>query len=208
MGQSRGVVTDMTEQQVLYETDGKVGIVALEPPEQAQRAQHGASARDGARAAREPMTSRRPASSCCAPRAAASASASTSAPTATIPARWPWRYDALKFHQRLGISVRCLMTPWTLAQAGDRLGAGPLPWRRLRACPVLRPHHRRRQCRVRRARDSFFASWPGDADADDRRPQARPRAALFRRHDRRATPRSPGAWSTASCRSPSCARRR
>jgi len=41
-------------------------------------------------------------------------------------ARVAWRYDALKLHAALGVSVRTLMTPWTAAQARDRLGAGAL----------------------------------------------------------------------------------
>lgn len=46
------------------------------------------------------------------------------------PANVPWRNDPLKFHQRLGISVRALMTPWTLRKPviasvqGHALGGG------------------------------------------------------------------------------------
>src|SRR5215467_8266059 len=46
------------------------------------------------------------------------------------PGKVPWRYDALKLHQRLGISVRSLMTPWTLRKPviasvqGHALGGG------------------------------------------------------------------------------------
>jgi enoyl-CoA hydratase/carnithine racemase len=46
------------------------------------------------------------------------------------PANVPWRNDPLKFHQRLGISVRTLMTPWTLRKPviasvqGHVLGGG------------------------------------------------------------------------------------
>ena len=46
------------------------------------------------------------------------------------PGKVPWRYDALKLHQRLGISVRTLMTPWTLRKPviasvqGHWLGGG------------------------------------------------------------------------------------
>jgi enoyl-CoA hydratase/carnithine racemase len=42
----------------------------------------------------------------------------------------PWRHDALKYHQRLGVSVRALMTPWTLRKPviasvqGHALGGG------------------------------------------------------------------------------------
>jgi enoyl-CoA hydratase/carnithine racemase len=42
----------------------------------------------------------------------------------------PWRYDALKYHQRLATSMRCLMTPWTLKKPviasvqGHALGGG------------------------------------------------------------------------------------
>ena len=46
------------------------------------------------------------------------------------PGKVPWRYDALKLHQRLSISVRTLMTPWTLKKPviasvqGHCLGGG------------------------------------------------------------------------------------
>jgi enoyl-CoA hydratase len=46
------------------------------------------------------------------------------------PGKVPWRYDALKLHQRLGVSVRTLMTPWTLRKPviasvqGHALGGG------------------------------------------------------------------------------------
>ena len=46
------------------------------------------------------------------------------------PGKVPWRYDALKLHQRLSISVRTLMTPWTLKKPviasvqGPCLGGG------------------------------------------------------------------------------------
>jgi enoyl-CoA hydratase/carnithine racemase len=42
----------------------------------------------------------------------------------------PWRHDALKYHERLSTSLRCLMTPWTLrkpviaAVQGHALGGG------------------------------------------------------------------------------------
>ena len=46
------------------------------------------------------------------------------------PGQVPWRHDPLRFHQRLSISVRTLMTPWTLrkpviaAVRGHALGGG------------------------------------------------------------------------------------
>jgi enoyl-CoA hydratase/carnithine racemase len=46
------------------------------------------------------------------------------------PKQTPWRHDALKFHQRLSTSFRCLMTPWTLRKPviasvqGHALGGG------------------------------------------------------------------------------------
>lgn len=46
------------------------------------------------------------------------------------PGKVPWRHDALKYHDRLGISVRTLMTPWTLRKPviasvqGHALGGG------------------------------------------------------------------------------------
>ena len=42
----------------------------------------------------------------------------------------PWRHDAVKYHERLSISLRCLMTPWTLRKPviasvqGHALGGG------------------------------------------------------------------------------------
>jgi enoyl-CoA hydratase len=42
----------------------------------------------------------------------------------------PWRHDAVKYHERLSTSLRCLMTPWTLRKPviasvqGHALGAG------------------------------------------------------------------------------------
>ena len=42
----------------------------------------------------------------------------------------PWRHDALKYRERLAVSVRCLMTPWTLKKPviasvqGHALGGG------------------------------------------------------------------------------------
>jgi enoyl-CoA hydratase len=42
----------------------------------------------------------------------------------------PWRHDALKYHERLSVSLRCLMTPWTLRKPviasvqGHALGGG------------------------------------------------------------------------------------
>jgi len=46
------------------------------------------------------------------------------------PSKTPWRHDALKYHQRLSISLRTLMTPWTLRKPviasvqGHALGGG------------------------------------------------------------------------------------
>src|SRR6516164_7579663 len=46
------------------------------------------------------------------------------------PSRTPWRHDALKYHQRLATSMRALMTPWTLRKPviasvqGHALGGG------------------------------------------------------------------------------------
>jgi enoyl-CoA hydratase/carnithine racemase len=46
------------------------------------------------------------------------------------PAKTPWRHDALKFHERLSVSLRTLMTPWNVRKPviasvqGHALGAG------------------------------------------------------------------------------------
>src|SRR5258708_21630250 len=45
-------------------------------------------------------------------------------------ARSPWRHDALKYHERLAVSLRALMTPWNLSKPviasvqGHALGGG------------------------------------------------------------------------------------
>ncbi len=42
----------------------------------------------------------------------------------------PWRHDAIKYRERLAVSMRCLMTPWTLKKPviasvqGHALGGG------------------------------------------------------------------------------------
>ena len=119
----------MTEQQVLYETAGKVGIVTLNRPEKLN-----ALSMD-LRLTMERVLRE----------------ADDAADTSVIvlrsegrsfcvgfdvgadgydPGKVPWRYDALKFHQRLSISLRTLMTPWMLRKPviasvqGHCLGGG------------------------------------------------------------------------------------
>src|SRR5215470_8576716 len=119
----------MAEPQVLYETDGKVGVVTLNRPNKLNALSM------QLRLEMERMLR----------------SADDEAGTSVIvlraegrsfcvgfdvgadgydPGKVPWRYDALKLHQRLGVSVRTLMTPWTLRKPviasvqGHALGGG------------------------------------------------------------------------------------
>jgi enoyl-CoA hydratase len=111
---------------VLYEADGKVGIVTLNRPEKLN-----ALSMD-LRLAIEQVLTR----------------ADDDAATSVIVLRGagrsfcvgfdvgggggahPWRHDALKYHARLATSFRCLMTPWTLRKPviasvqGHALGGG------------------------------------------------------------------------------------
>jgi enoyl-CoA hydratase/carnithine racemase len=119
----------MTESQVLYETDGKVGIVTLNRPSKLNalsmdlRLEMERVLRS---ADHEPATSvivlRSEGRSFC---VGFDVGADNHDPS-----KVPWRHDALKFHQRLGISIRTLMTPWTLRKPviasvqGHALGGG------------------------------------------------------------------------------------
>ena len=78
----------MSEQSVLYEVEGKVGIVALNRPAKLNALSMELRL-ELERVLRHADDDATPASSCCAARAAASASASTSAGTAPIRARRP-----------------------------------------------------------------------------------------------------------------------
>jgi enoyl-CoA hydratase/carnithine racemase len=119
----------MSEQTVLYEVDGKVGIVTLNRPAklnalsmelrlELERVLH--------RADDEPDTGviilRAEGRSFCV--------GFDVGGDDSDPSKVPWRHDALKYHQRLGISVRALMTPWTLRKPviasvqGHALGGG------------------------------------------------------------------------------------
>ena len=196
----------MTEKQVLYETDGKVGIVTLNRPNKLNALSM------ELRLEMERVLR----------------AADDEAATSVIVLRSEGRSFCVGFdvggrrlRSRQGaVAVRCAEASpaarhqrahpddaLDAAEAGDRLGAGTLPGRRMRACDVLRSDDRRRQCGVRRAGDPVLASRSGAADADDHRTQARPRAPLFRRHHRREDRARLGAWSTASCRLPSFAPR-
>jgi enoyl-CoA hydratase len=103
----------MSEQQALYEADGKVGIVTLNRPNKLNalsmelRLEMERVLRS---ADDEPDTSvivlRSEGRSFCV--------GFDVGADGYDPGKVPWRYDALKLHQRLGISVRTLMTPWTL----------------------------------------------------------------------------------------------
>ena len=117
----------MTEETVLYAADGKVGIVTLNRP-----AKLNALSME-MRLAIESVLLR------------ADADESTSVIVLRANGRSfcvgfdvgggagherPWRHDALKYRERLAVSMRCLMTPWTLKKPviasvqGHALGGG------------------------------------------------------------------------------------
>jgi enoyl-CoA hydratase/carnithine racemase len=119
----------MSEQSVLYEVDGKVGIVALNRPaklnalsmelrlELERVLRH---ADDDA--STSVIVLRGEGRSFC-----VGFDIGGDGPD---PSKAPWRHDALKYHQRLGVSMRALMTPWTLRKPviasvqGHALGGG------------------------------------------------------------------------------------
>jgi enoyl-CoA hydratase len=120
---------NMSEQSVLYEVDGKVGIVALNRPaklnalsmelrlELERVLRH---ADDDANTS--VIVLRGEGRSFCV--------GFDVGADGHDPSKVPWRHDALKYHQRLGVSVRALMTPWTLRKPviasvqGHALGGG------------------------------------------------------------------------------------
>jgi enoyl-CoA hydratase/carnithine racemase len=119
----------MAEPQVLYETDGKVGIVALNRPTKlnALSMELRLDMERVLKAAdEEPKTSvivlRAEGRSFCV--------GFDVGADGYDPGKVPWRFDALKLHQRLGISVRTLSTPWSLKKPviasvhGHCLGGG------------------------------------------------------------------------------------
>ena len=119
----------MAEPQVLYETDGKVGIVTLNRPSKlnALSMELRLEMEGVLRAADDEAGT-----SCIVLRAEGRSFCVGFDVGADgyDPGKVPWRYDALKLHQRLGISVRTLMTPWTLRKPviasvqGHALGGG------------------------------------------------------------------------------------
>jgi len=115
----------MAADTVLYETDGKVGIVTLNRPEKLNALTMDmrlALERELKRADEDAATSvivlRGEGRSFCVGFDVGSAH------------ERPWRHDALKYHARLSTSLRCLMTPWTLRKPviasvqGHALGGG------------------------------------------------------------------------------------
>ena len=104
----------MSEQTVLYEVDGKVGIVTLNRPQklnalsmelrlELERVLRQAD--DDA--ATGVIVLRAEGRSFC-------VGFDIGGDSSSDPSKVPWRHDALKYHQRLSISMRTLMTPWTL----------------------------------------------------------------------------------------------
>jgi enoyl-CoA hydratase/carnithine racemase len=119
----------MSEQTVLYEVDGKVGIVTLNRPNklnalsmelrlELERVLRQAD--DDA--ATGVIVLRAEGRSFCV--------GFDIGGDGSDPSKVPWRHDALKYHQRLSISMRTLMTPWTLRKPviasvqGHALGGG------------------------------------------------------------------------------------
>src|SRR5215510_7437304 len=119
----------MAEPQVLYEIDGKVGIVTLNRPNklnalsmelrlEMERVLRAADDEAGTSV----IVLRAEGRSFCV--------GFDVGADGYDPGKVPWRYDALKLHQRLGVSVRTLMTPWTLRKPviasvqGHALGGG------------------------------------------------------------------------------------
>src|SRR5215467_2578780 len=119
----------MPEPQVLYETDGKVGIVTLNRPSKLNALSMGLRLEMEhllREADDKPDTSvivlRSEGRSFCV--------GFDVGADGYDPGKVPWRFDALKLHQRLGISVRTLSSPWSLRKPviasvqGHALGGG------------------------------------------------------------------------------------
>jgi enoyl-CoA hydratase/carnithine racemase len=119
----------MSEQTVLYEVDGKVGIVTLNRPQklnalsmelrlELERVLRQADDDAGTGV----IVLRAEGRSFCV--------GFDIGGDGSDPSKVPWRHDALKYHQRLSISMRTLMTPWTLRKPviasvqGHALGGG------------------------------------------------------------------------------------
>src|SRR5258706_6547951 len=119
----------MAEPQVLYEADGKVGIVTLNRPAklnalsmelrlELERVLRKADDEAGTSV----IILRAEGRSFCV--------GFDVGGDGSDPSKVPWRHDALKYHQRLGVSLRALMTPWTLRKPviasvqGHALGGG------------------------------------------------------------------------------------
>src|SRR5258707_3297363 len=119
----------MSEQTVLYEVDGKVGIVTLNRPAklnalsmelrlELERVLRKADDEAGTSV----IILRAEGRSFCV--------GFDVGGDGSDPSKVPWRHDALKYPQRLGTSLRALMTPWTLRKPviasvqGHALGGG------------------------------------------------------------------------------------
>jgi enoyl-CoA hydratase len=115
--------------QVLYETDGKIGIVTLNRPDklnalsmelrlEMERVLRHADAE----ASTSVIVLRSEGRSFCV--------GFDIGGGGHDPSKTPWRHDALKYHERLSVSLRALMTPWTLHKPviasvqGHALGGG------------------------------------------------------------------------------------
>ena len=83
-------------------------------------------------------------------------------------------------------------------EAGDRLRPGPLSRRGLRAGDAVRPHHRRRRCRLRRAGDPLLQRRPRPRHALRHRATSAPASCSTSATPSTRRRRSRTAWSTAS----------
>src|SRR5580698_6281578 len=127
----------MAEQGVLYESDGKVGIVTLNRPDklnalsmelrlELERVLRGAD--DDA--ATSVIVLRSEGRSFCVGFDIGGGGQGSGQEGGEDAAKKPWRHDALKYHERLSVSLGALMTPWTLRKPviasvqGHALGGG------------------------------------------------------------------------------------
>jgi enoyl-CoA hydratase/carnithine racemase len=119
----------MSEQTVLYEVDGKVGIVTLNRPNklnalsmELRLALERVLRQADDDAATGVIVLRAEGRSFCV--------GFDIGGDGSDPSKVPWRHDALKYHQRLSISMRTLMTPWSRRKPviasvqGHALGGG------------------------------------------------------------------------------------
>jgi enoyl-CoA hydratase len=126
----------MAEQGVLYESDGKVGIVTLNRPDKLNalsmelRLELERVLRGDDDAATSVIVLRSEGRSFCVGFDIGGGGQGSGQESGEDAAKKPWRHDALKYHERLSVSLGALMTPWTLRKPviasvqGHALGGG------------------------------------------------------------------------------------